>query len=140
MKNELTEQFVSKVLKLDKHHTAIYNIQYMNIEVFNNETKEARYINIQEFIHTHARDFLMSYSNGLVINSYSKNSKIDRRIIELHFDIRLTVPNLLSGGDTEHIETFSGLSELYLYVSAVEWLIKYREDNPKLSKFWINRF
>lgn len=140
MKKELTQSFASKVLKIGKSHKATYCIKYLNIEVENIATKEVRFINIHEFIHTHCRDFLLSYSNGLTINAVTKYSELDARISELSFDIFLTVPNLLDGGADEHIETFRSLSELHLYVSAIEWLIKYREDNPKLSKFWINRF
>ena len=58
----------------------------------------------------------------------------------LSFEISITVPNLVEGEATSHVERFSGLSELILYINAVEWLIKYRKDNPKLSKFWINKF
>ena len=69
-----------------------------------------------------------------------KGSNIDKRIQELHFSVKITVPNILDGSGLSHSETFSGLSELALYVSAIEWLIKYREENPKISKFWVNKF
>lgn len=140
MKKELTSAFTSKVLNVGKTHKATYCIKYLNIEVKTIATNEVRFINIHEFIHTHCRDFLLSYSNGFALNARTKHSEIDPRIVELSFDVYLTVPNLLDGGSDEHIEMFRSLSELSLYVSAIEWLIKYREDNPKLSKFWINKF
>ncbi len=140
MKNELTPLFASKVLKIGSNYKATYCIKYLNIEVENIKTKEVRFINIHEFIHTHCRDYLLSYANGLKIKSEAKHSELDGRISTLNFDIFLTVPNLLDGKDDTHEETFSGVSELLLYIQAVEWLIKYRKDNPKLSKFWINKF
>ena len=140
MKKELTSLFASKVLKVGKNYKAVYSIKYLNIEVFNIDTKEKKFINIHEFIHVHCRDYLLSYANGLKIKSEAKHSEVDGRISTLHFDIFLTVPNLLDGKNDIHIETFSGVSELLLYIQAVEWLIKYRKDNPKLSKFWINKF
>ena len=93
------------------------------------------------FVHTHCRDFLLSYANGLGIKSETKYSDNEgMKIPSLYFNIFLTVPNLLDGENIAHVETFSGVSELMLFTSAVEWLIKYREDNKKLSKFWINKF
>lgn len=140
MKNELTPLFASMVLKIDKKHKARYSIRFTNIEVENIKTKEIKFINIHEFIHVHCRDFLLSYANGLMIKSYSMSSKIDSRIPILYFEINITVPNLCSGKNPTHVEMFIGVSEPLLYIQAVEWLIKYRKDNPKLSKFWINRF
>ena len=140
MKKELTPLFASKVLKINKNYKATYSTRFINIEVENIETKEVRFINIHEFIHTHCRDYLLSYANGLKIKSETKHSELDGRISELHFNIFLTVPNLLDGKNDTHEETFSGVSELLLYIQAVEWLIKYRKDNPKLSKFWMNKF
>ena len=141
MKNELTPLFASKVLKVGRSHKATYCIKFLNIEVENIATKEVRFINIHEFIHTHCRDFLLSYSNGLVIHTKTERSEVDVRISVLSFSICLTVPNLLDcSPDSEHIETFIGLSELSLFIDAVEWLINYRESNPKLSKFWVNKF
>ena len=140
MKNKLTSAFASKVLKLNEDYTVKYSVQYINIEVINTDTNEVRYINIHEFIHTHCRDYLMSYGNGLKIESETKYSELDKRISVLYFNIGLVVPNLLDGGNDNHTEMFSGLSELMMYISAVEWLIKYRKDNPKLSKFWVNKF
>lgn len=140
MKQELTEEFVAKVLKLGKNYKVKYSVQYLNIEVVNIETGDVRYINIHEFIHTHCRDFLLSYANGLKTTCETKFSDIDNRIVRLSFEISLTVPNLLDGGNSSFVERFTGLSELILYINAVEWLIKYRKDNPKISKFWINKF
>ena len=68
------------------------------------------------------------------------HSDIDNRIQVLNFNVYITVPNLNDGNNIEHKETFSGLSELKVYTDAVEWIIKYRKDNPKLSKFWISKF
>ena len=140
MKKEITSKFASKVLKLGSNYRVKYCVKYINIEVLNIDTKEVRYINIHEFIHTHCRDFLLSYANGLKTKSETKHSDIDKRILVLNFNIYITVPNLRNGDDVSHTETFSGLSELMLYIDAIEWLIKYREDNLGLSKFWINKF
>ena len=140
MKQELTSEFAAKVLKLNKNYKVRYNVKYINIEVINTDTNEVRYINIHEFIHTHCRDYLLSYANGLKTKSETQYSDLDTRIVKLSFDIYLTVPNLRGGENVSHIEIFSGFSELILYINAVEWLIKYRKDNSKLSKFWINKF
>jgi len=140
MKQEITAEFASRVLKLDSNYTAKYCVKYINIEVLNINTGEMRYINIHEFIHTHCRDFLLSYANGLKTKSETKFSDLDKRILVLNFEIYITVPNLVNGDNICHTETFSGLSELMLYTNAVEWLIKYRKDNAKLSKFWVNKF
>ena len=140
MKKEVTEEFADQVLKLGKEYKVKYCVKYTNIEILNLKTQEIRFINIHEFIHTHCTDYLLSYANGLKITSETNFSEIDKRIIILHFSIFITVPNLIDGQDSSHVETFSGLSELILYIKAVEWLIKYRKDNPKLSKFWINKF
>ena len=140
MKKELTSVFTAKVLKLGENYKVEYSAQYINIEVINIDTEEIRYINIHEFIHTHCRDYLLSYGNGLKLESETKYSEHDKRIAVLYFNICLAVPNLLDGGNANHTETFSGLSELILYINAVEWLINYRKDNPKLSKFWVNKF
>ena len=139
MKNELTSAFVTKVLKLGKNYKVKYSVQFINIEVINIDTEEVRYINIHEFIHTHCCDYLVSYANGLKASYETKHSDTDKRIAVLHFEINLIVPNLLEGKNIDHIETFSGPSELLLFIKAVEWLIKYRENNPKLSKFWVNK-
>lgn len=140
MKQEVTEEFAAKVLKLGKNYKVKYNVQYINIEILNTDTGDIRYINIHEFIHTHCRDYLLSYANGLKTTSETKFSDIDKRIVVLSFEVDLTVPNLVDGDNTSIIKTFSGLSELILYINAVEWLIDYRKNNPKLSKFWINKF
>jgi len=140
MKTELTDEFVSRVLKLSKEYKVQYSVQYINIEVTNIGTSDVRYINLHEFIHTHCRDFLLSYANGLKLESETKYDGQDGRIATLYFNVKLIVPNLLDGNEANHTEIFSGLSELILYINAVEWLIKYRKDNPKLSKFWINKF
>lgn len=140
MKQEVTAEFAAKVLKLDNNYKVKYSIRYINIEVINIDTDEVRYINIHEFIHTHCRDYLLSYSNGLKTIAETKYSDIDKRIVMLTFDVCITVPNLVHGEAAFHVEKFSGLSELILYINAVEWLIKYRKENPKLSKFWINKF
>ena len=140
MKQEITIPFARKVLKLDTDYKVKYCAKYINIEVLHIPTKKMSYINIHEFIHTHCRDYLLSYANGLKTTSETKFSNIDKRIPMLSFDIHVTVPNLVDGDNVCHTEIFTGLSELMLYVNAVEWLMKYREDNPKLSKFWINKF
>ena len=138
MKNEITPKFASTILKLDVHERAKYCARFINIEIHDEITKEMRFINIHQFIHTHCRDYLMSYDNGLKIVEVVEYPN-HKRIPVLQFTIYVTVPDL-EGSGTEHIETFSGLSELMLYVNAVEWLIKYRKDNINLSKFWKNRF
>ena len=137
MKKQLTAKFVEKVLKHGKNYKAEYCTSFFNIELMNIKTKKVELINIHEFTYIHCRDFLLSYANGLRVESYTR---YENKIPILLFDIYLTVPNLRDGKNLEHEETFSGLSELPLFVFAVEWLIKYREDNTKLSKFWVNKF
>lgn len=140
MKKEITHEFANAVLKLGSDYEIKYSTRFINIEVKNIETQEVRFINIHEFIHTHCRDYLLGFSNGLKTKAETKSSDIDKRILILYFDVYIVVPNLVNGANVEHAETFSGLSELKVYVDAVEWLMKYRKDNPKLSKFWINKF
>ena len=140
MKEELTSEFAKTILKLDSNHEVKYSSQYINIEITNVHTKEVRFINIHEFIHTHCRDYLIGYANSLKTKSETKSSDISKRILVLHFDIHITVPNLIDGQNREHTEVFTGLSELKVYVQAVEWLQKYRKDNPKLSKFWMSLY
>ena len=140
MKKELTPKFVSKVLKLDtKIFKAHYCVLFTNIEITNENNGHEIFMNIHEFIHTHCKDFLLSYANGLETKSISQRSDEDVRVQWLDFTIYLIVPNLLEG-DYEHRETFTGRSELILYINAIEWLMGYRNDNPKISKFWVNKF
>jgi len=141
MKNELTKTFIDKVLKLDTDtFNASYDVMFKNISIVNKKTEHEIFMNIHEFIHTHSKDFLLSYAKGFKVVAETKYSDVDTRIVHLHFCIQLTVPNLLDGSNRCHVETFSGLSELSLYINAIEWLIKYRNDSPKLSKFWVNKF
>lgn len=140
MKQEITAEFAKAILKLDSDHTAKYCVKYTNIEVHNIHTKEIRFINIHEFIHTHCRDYLLSYANGLKAKAETRSSNIDTRIQILSHDVYVTVPNLVGGDSVCHTEIFSGLSELSVHVEAVEWLMNYRRENPKLSKFWTNKF
>ncbi len=140
MKKEITNEFTSAVLKLSSDYKVSYCIKYINIEIENLKTNEVKFMNIHEFIYTHCRDYLLSYSNGLKTIAQTNHSDIDNRIQILNFYIYITVPNLMDGDNVEHNEIFSGLSELKVYIDAVEWLIKYRKDNPKLSKFWISKF
>lgn len=138
MKENITKEFAKTILKLDETHTVKYCSEYKNIEITNNTSDEKRFMNIHEFIHTHCRDYLIGYAKGFKTKSEARYSTEDSRIVELYFDIFITVPNLTGNGDVKHTETFSGLSELMVYVEAVEWLMKYRKDNPKLSKFWVS--
>ena len=140
MKEDINNEFVKTVLKLGNEYEVHYCIKYINLEVKNLETGEVKFLSIHEFIHTHCRDYLLSYSNGLKTLAETKHSDIDTRILNLHFNVFITVPNLLEGDNPEHVETFSGLSELMVYINAVNWLIQYRKDNSQLSKFWINKF
>jgi len=139
MKYEITNEFSEAVLKLGNEYRAKYCIKFINIEVHHKATKNIRFINIHEFIHTHCRDYLLSYANGFKTQVYTKTSSVDNRILILNYDIFITVRNLMDDDSIEHTEIFNGLSELKVYVEAVEWLINYRKDNPKLSKFWIHK-
>lgn len=140
MKELLTSEFTKTILRLDHSHEVKYCSTYINIEIINIHTKEVKFMNIHEFVYTHCRDYLIGYANSLKTKSETKSSDISKKIPILHFEVYLTVPNLIDGTNSEHTETFNGLSELIVYVQAVEWLTKYRKDNISLSKFWRSIF
>lgn len=140
MKQELTEKLLRKVLKINDIFEVSYSVEYKNIEITNKVTQITRFVSIHEFIHVHARDFLAGYSNGLEVFIKITRDKETPKIAMPHFIVTLTVPNLLDCDGTLYTESFSGESELKIFVDAVEWLITYRDNNPRLAKFWISNF
>ncbi|MCF6310028.1 MAG: hypothetical protein L3J19_06085 [Sulfurimonas sp.] len=140
MIKELTQAFTKEVLKLNSHYVARYNHGYNNIEIINSEENSVEYMNIHTFVYTHCRDYLIGYTNGFKTVSETTHSDLDARIVILTFNLYITVPNLLNTVNRYHTETFSGLSEMKIYVDAIEWLMQYRKNTPQLSKFWLDRY
>ena len=86
MKKELTPEFVSKVLKLNSDFKVHYCKKYTNIEITDVQSENVRFMNIHEFIHTHCKDFLISYANGLKIVSETKHDEEHYKIVTLNLD------------------------------------------------------
>ena len=140
MNEHLTPDLISRVLKLPASYCCSYSKDYKNIKLVCKDTNIKRFISIHEFVYTHCIDFLVGYSNGMLSTHESVYEKIDNRNIStLRYTLKLTVPNLMDGGHSEHIEPFESKALIPMYAYAVKWLIVYRESNPQLSKYWINK-